>query len=83
MVGSAVHKLLSNTKKFIILSCKRKNLDFTDRSKVEIWFKKNRPDIVINCAGRVGGILDNSTYQSDYLYTNTIIGLNLVNLSLS
>ena len=82
MVGSAVHKLLSNTKKFIILSCKRKNLDFTDRSKVEIWFKKNRPDIVINCAGRVGGILDNSTYQSDYLYTNTIIGLNLVNLSL-
>ena len=82
MVGSAVHKLLSNTKKFIILSCKRKNLDFTDRSKVEIWFKKNKPDIVINCAGRVGGILDNSTYQSDYLYTNTIIGLNLVNLSL-
>ena len=30
----------------------------------------------------MGGILDNSTYQSDYLYTNTMIGLNLINTSL-
>ena len=41
---------------------------------------KNKPEIVINCAGKVGGILDNSLNQSDYLYENAIIGLNLVNL---
>ena len=29
----------------------------------------------------MGGILDNSTYQSDYLYINTLIGLNLINAS--
>ena len=36
---------------------------------------------MINCAGRVGGILDNSKYQDEYLFTNTFIGLNLVNVS--
>jgi GDP-L-fucose synthase len=82
MVGSAVYTNLKNIKNFKILSCKRNELDFTDKAKVEIWFRKNKPDIVINCAGKVGGILDNSTYQSDYLYINTIIGFNLVNLSL-
>ena len=45
------------------------------------WFKKNKPDIVINAAGRVGGILDNYTFQPDYLYINTMIGMNIVNSS--
>ena len=44
--------------------------------------EKNKPHIVINCAGRVGGILDNSSYQDEYLYINTLIGLNLINTSL-
>lgn len=83
MVGSAVLRLLNKSKKFIILSCKRKELDFTNQKQVYNWFKKKRPEIVINCAGRVGGILDNSTYQSDYLYINSLIGLNIINTSLN
>ena len=81
MVGSSVLKLLLK-KKFKIISCKRKDLDFTSQKSVDLWFKKNKPDIVINAAGRVGGILDNSKYQSDYLYINTMIVLNLINASL-
>lgn len=38
---------------------------------------KNKPDIVINAAGKVGGILDNSIKQDEYLYINTMIGMNL------
>jgi GDP-L-fucose synthase len=79
MVGSAVYRLLSSSKNLKIISCRRKDLDFTNKVKVEKWFKKNKPEIVINCAGRVGGIMDNSKYKSDYLYINTIIGLNIVN----
>ena len=82
MVGSAIYKLLSKSKFFKIIPCKRKDLDFTNKSRVEKWFKKNKPEIVINCAGRVGGILDNSMFQDDYLYINTMIGLNLINASL-
>ena len=81
MVGSAVYKLLSKEKNYKILSCPRKKLDFTDIKKLEKWFKKNKPDIVINCAGKVGGILDNSRFSYDYLYINTLIGLNLINIS--
>jgi GDP-L-fucose synthase len=76
MVGQAIYKLLK--KKFYIIECKRAELDLTDQKKVQKWFRKNKPTIVINAAGKVGGILDNSLYPEKYLYTNTMIGLNLI-----
>ena len=80
MVGSAIFRLLKK-KNYKIINCNRKKLDLTSQDSVDKWFKKNQPDIVINAAGKVGGILDNSRYQSDYLYINTMIGMNLVNAS--
>ena len=80
MVGSAIYKLLKN-KKYKIIECKRKYLDFTDYHKVSSFFKKNKPTIVINAAGKVGGILDNSKYPIDYLNKNILIGLNIINIS--
>lgn len=44
--------------------------------------QKQKPDVVINAAGKVGGILDNSLHQADYIYRNTIIGFNLIRCSL-
>ena len=81
MVGAAILKAIKKNKSFSVIKCNRKDLDFTNQQSVEKWFKKNKPEIVIKAAGRVGGILDNSTYQSDYLYTNAMIGLNLINSS--
>ena len=78
MVGSSLYNYLKN-KKFNIIDCKRKDLDFTNQLAVEKWFKKNKPNIVINAAGRVGGILDNKNFQSDYIYINSMIGLNIIN----
>lgn len=82
MVGQAIFKLLKS-KKYNIINCKRKDLDLTNQTQVQSWFKKHRPNIVINAAGKVGGILDNSLYPHEYLYTNTIIGFNLIKSSLS
>ena len=82
MVGNAIHKLIKKKKLFKIIECNRKDLDLTNQVSVDKWFKKNRPEIVINAAGKVGGILDNSNYQSDYLYINSMIGFNLINSSL-
>jgi len=78
MVGSAIMKILKK-KNFNIIQCKRKDLDLTNQNHVEKWFKKNKPDIVINAAGKVGGILDNSKYIDEYIYINTMIGFNLLN----
>jgi GDP-L-fucose synthase len=80
MVGNAVHKLLKK-KNFHLVNCKRSMLDLTSQQSVERFFKIHRPQIVINAAGKVGGILDNSKFQSDYLYINSIIGLNLIHSS--
>ena len=81
MVGQAVYKLLKSKNKKII-ECKRKDLDLINQKDVNNWFRLNKPDIVINAAGRVGGILDNSKYQSDYIYINTMIGFNILNASI-
>jgi len=80
MVGSAIFNLLKK-KKINILSCKRSELDLTNQKQVEEWFKKKKPDIVINAAGHVGGILDNSRNKEEYIYINAMIGLNLVKSS--
>jgi len=81
MVGQAIYKILNN--KYSIIHCPRKRLDLTNQLAVHNWFRNNKPDIVINAAGRVGGILDNSLYQDDYIYQNTLIGFNLLKSSLN
>jgi GDP-L-fucose synthase len=82
MVGKAIHKLFK-AKGLNVLDCKRKDLDLTSQLQVNNWFKKFKPDIVVNAAGKVGGILDNSLNKLDYIYINTMIGFNLINSSLS
>jgi len=81
MVGHAIYQLLQK-KNFKIIECKRKDMDLTSQEQVNKWFKKFRPEIVINAAGRVGGILDNANNKADYIYINTMIGFNILNASL-
>lgn len=78
LVGSSIYKFLKKKKRKLI-TVSKKNLDLTEQNSVRKWFKQNQPDIVINAAGKVGGILDNKNFQSDYIYINTMIGLNLIN----
>jgi GDP-L-fucose synthase len=82
MVGASVYNLLKK-KKYKIIECKRKDLDLTNQKSVESWFKKNKPTIVINAAGHVGGILDNNLYKDDYIYINVLIGFNLIKACLN
>jgi GDP-L-fucose synthase len=82
MVGQSIYKLLKN-KKYHIIDCKRKDLDLVNQKDVQNWFIKNKPEIVVNAAGKVGGILDNSKNQMTYIYNNVMIGFNLVNSSLN
>ena len=81
MVGSSILRKIKK-KNFKILSCRRSQLDLTNQKQVDKWFRKNKPEIVINAAGRVGGILDNSRFIDEYIYTNIMIGFNLLNASL-
>ena len=82
MVGQSIYRLLKSMK-YHILECKRKELNLVNQKDVNNWFKKNKPEIVINAAGKVGGILDNSNNQMSYIYDNVMIGFNLVNASIN
>ena len=82
MVGSAICKLLQkngytkNNKN--LLTSRREELDLTDSEKVHLWFSKNKPDIVICAAAKVGGILSNSKKPVNFLLENLKIQNNLI-----
>ncbi|MCD7821138.1 MAG: dTDP-4-dehydrorhamnose reductase [Clostridiales bacterium] len=49
-VGSALMELL-NRKSYELLPTDKDQVDVTDRDEVRMFMQRNRPDVVINCAG--------------------------------
>ena len=78
MVGSSILRYFKNLGLNKIIIQSRKKLDLTNWNKVNKFLKKTKPDIVINCAGKVGGILANLTYPKEFLFENIYIQLNLL-----
>jgi len=79
MVGSALHNFLKKSNIGSIITASRSKLDLTDPSEVKNFIKKNKPDVVINCAGKVGGIMANYNYPTEFLFENIKIQMNLMN----
>lgn len=61
-----------------LLVAGRSELDLTDSQAVDRFLSKEKPDIVIVAAGKVGGIRANSVYPADFIYQNLMIEANLV-----
>ena len=81
LVGSAIVRYLT-THGYKNLICKtRQELDLSDPSQVEQFFKKYQPDYVFDAAAKVGGIYSNDTYSADFIYENTMIQTNLIHNS--
>ena len=78
MVGSSILRLSRNLGLNKIIIQSRKKLDLANWDKVNKFLKKIKPDIVINCAGKVGGILANFSYPKEFLLENIYIQLNLL-----
>tara|TARA_B110000503_G_scaffold16972_2_gene24399 strand:+ start:1039 stop:1941 length:903 start_codon:yes stop_codon:yes gene_type:complete len=72
LVGSAMKSELKLTREFC---------DLTDRKQTESLFKTIRPEGVIHCAGKVGGIGGNSNYKGEYFYDNLMINTNVIEAS--
>ena len=78
MVGSAIYRRLKNLGYKKIIVAPRKKLDLLDQKKTFAYLKKNRPDVVIVAAAKVGGILDNLRYKNKFIYENLQIQNNLI-----
>ena len=55
-----------------------KDFDLTDINRVHAMMDFFRPKVVVHLAARVGGILDNMTYQVEYLENNILMNTNVL-----
>ena len=79
MVGSAIVRgLKKDSVSWDILVCDRKEVDLCDQSAVEAFLDSEKPDMVLNAAGRVGGIHANNTYPAEFIRENLLINANLI-----
>lgn len=82
MVGSAIFNALKS-RGYINLNGKSINeLDLRNQAAVNAFFEKEKPEVVINAAARVGGILANTTYPYQFLMENMQIQNNLIDAAL-
>ncbi|WP_428079446.1 GDP-L-fucose synthase family protein [Candidatus Pelagibacter sp.] len=81
LVGSAIVNSLKKKGFSKIILRTRSQLDLTKQIKVNNFFKKNKPEIVIIAAAKVGGIYANNKYQANFIYENLMIQNNLINSS--
>ena len=81
MVGRSVIRYLKNEGVRNIIFANRKKLNLLNTRDLEKFIKSKKPEIVINCAGKVGGILANASYPVEFINENILIQLNLINLS--
>ena len=78
MVGSAILRKLKKNGFLNIIIREKKKLDLLDQHKVFKFLKKNKPNLVIIAAARVGGILANSDLKHKFIYENLQIQNNLI-----
>ena len=78
LVGSSIVKKLNELGFKNIITRTKTQLDLRNQIKVENFFKKNRPQYVINSAAKVGGIFANEKFPADFLYDNLQIQNNII-----
>lgn len=81
MVGSAIWRTLSNQGYTNLIGATSKELDLRRQAEVEAYFDREKPEIVILAAAKVGGIMANNTYRADFIYENLIIESNVIHTS--
>ena len=68
----------ANGKAYTLLTPTRAELDLSNRPAIDEYIALNRPDLVIHCAGVVGGIQANIVEPVRFLTENLNMGVNLV-----
>ena len=81
MVGSALVRNLRTDGFSNLLTARRQEVDLTNQKEVTTFLQKERPDVVIVAAAKVGGIHANDTYPAEFIYENLMIASNLIHQS--
>lgn len=78
LAGSALVRRLEASGFRNILKKTHAELDLLDHAAVSSFFEAERPDHVFLAAAKVGGILANSMYPAEFIYSNLAIQTNVL-----
>lgn len=78
MVGSAIWRNLESKGYTNLIGRTSSEFDLRNQAAVEAFFEAERPDVVIDAAARVGGILANNNFPYQFLMENLQIQNNLI-----
>jgi len=78
MVGSAVWRALEAKGYFNLIGKTSAELDLRNQQAVNNFFKHEKPEVVIDAAAKVGGILANNDFPYQFLMENLQIQNNLI-----
>ncbi|UAB84836.1 GDP-L-fucose synthase [Zunongwangia sp. SCSIO 43204] len=78
MVGSAIWRALEKKGYSNLIGRTSAELDLRNQAEVNAFISKEKPDVIIDAAARVGGILANNDYPYTFLMENLRIQNNLI-----
>ncbi|WP_026728006.1 GDP-L-fucose synthase family protein [Flavobacterium denitrificans] len=82
MVGSAIWRTLLAQGFSNLVGVSSKELDLRNQQLVQDFIAKEKPDVIIDAAARVGGILANNDYPYQFIMENMQIQNNLIDAAL-
>jgi GDP-L-fucose synthase len=82
LVGSALCRRLTRAGFTDLVGATSAELDLRDRDATYAFLRAQRPDVVIDAAARVGGIVANRDQPTEFLSDNLRIQLNLMDAAL-
>ena len=83
MVGNAIWRNLESKGYSNLIGRTSKELDLRNQQEVLSFFKEEQPEVVIDAAARVGGILANNDYPYQFIMENMQIQNNLIDTALA
>ena len=78
LVGSALVRRLQDQGFENLLLRPRTSLDLENQQDVNAFFDDERPDYVFLAAAKVGGIMANDTYPAEFIRSNLVIQMNVI-----
>lgn len=78
LVGSAIVRSLERSGYTNVIGRTHKELDLTNQAAVRDFFEKEKPDVVVLAAAKVGGINANNTTPAEFAYENMQIQCNVI-----
>ena len=82
MVGSAIWRTLSAKGYTNLIGASSASLDLRNQQAIKDYLAQEKPDVIIDAAARVGGILANNDYPYQFIMENMQIQNNLIDSAL-